>query len=175
MGADHRRHPLAAGRLDHRLELGLGVGAEAVDADHHRHAVAFHVLEMADEVGRACFHRGDVLAAEVVLGDAAMHLQRPHRRHHHRGVGPEPRHPALDVEEFLAAEVGSEPGLGDDEVAELQPGPRRHHRVAAMGDVGEGPAMDEGGVALDGLDEVRRQRLLEQHRHRAVGVEVARR
>ncbi len=138
------------------------------------HAVALHVLEVADEVGRALADRGDVLDGEVILADAAMHLERPHRRHHHRGVGPEPGHPALDVEEFLPAEIGPEAGLGDDEVTELQPGAGRHHRIAAMGDVGEGAAMDEGGVALDGLDEVRRQRVLEEHRHRAVGGEVAR-
>jgi hypothetical protein len=41
-------------------------------------------------------------------------------------------------------------------------------------DVGERAAMDERGVVLERLHQVRRQRLLQQHRHRAVRLQVAR-
>ena len=43
-----------------------------------------------------------------------------------------------------------------------------------MGDVGERPAVDERRIILERLDEVGLDRLGEQHRHRAVGPEVAR-
>ena len=43
-----------------------------------------------------------------------------------------------------------------------------------MGDVGEGSAMHEGGVVFQGLHEVGLHRILQQHRHRAIGLDVAR-
>ncbi len=81
---------------------------------------------------------------------------------------------ALDVEELLAAEIGAEAGFGHDIVGELERGRGGEHRVAAVRDVGERPAVDEGRRAFERLHQVRRQRLLEQHRHRAVRLEVAR-
>ena len=41
-----------------------------------------------------------------------------------------------------------------------------------MGDVGEGPRVDQAGLALERLDQVRLQRLLEQNRHRPGRTEV---
>ena len=43
-----------------------------------------------------------------------------------------------------------------------------------MGDVGERPAVHEGGRALERLDEVGLERVFEQRRHGTVGLEVAR-
>ena len=62
----------------------------------------------------------DVLVLEVVLGDAAVHLERAHggdddgRRRAEAGLA------ALDVEELLRAEVGAEAGFGHDVVAQLE-------------------------------------------------------
>ena len=80
---------------------------------------------------------------------------------------------ALDVEELLGAEIGAEAGFGDDIVGELEGGLRGDDRIAAMGDVGERPAVDEGGVVLERLHEVRLHRLGQQHGHRPVGLDVA--
>lgn len=76
---------------------------------------------------------------------------------------------------LLGPEIGAEAGLGHDIVGELQRGARGDHRIAAMGDIGERPAMDEGGRALQRLHQVRHQRIAQQHRHRALGVELGRR
>ena len=105
-------------------------------------------------------------------GDAAVHLERAHGRDDHRGVGREAGLAALDVEELLGAEVGAEARLGDHVVGELERGPRGDHRVAAVRDVGERAAVDERRVVLERLHEVRHQRVLEQHGHRAGGLEV---
>ena len=43
-----------------------------------------------------------------------------------------------------------------------------------MRDVGERAAVHECRLVLEGLHQVRRQRVLQQHRHRAVGLQVAR-
>ena len=88
------------------------------------------------------------------------------------GCRPVLRH--LDVEELLAAEIGAEAGFGHHVVGELERGRGREHRVAAMRDVGERTAVDEGRRAFQRLHQVRRQRLLEQHGHRAVRLDVAR-
>jgi DNA-binding PucR family transcriptional regulator len=47
------------------------------------------------------------------------------------------------------------------------------HRVAAVRDVGERAAVDEGRRAFQRLHEVRRDRVLEQRGHGAVAVQVA--
>ena len=79
---------------------------------------------------------------------------------------------ALDVEEFLGAEIGAEAGFGHDIVGELERGRRRDHRVAAMRDIGERAAVDEGRRAFQRLHQIRRDRFLQQRRHRAVRLEV---
>ena len=127
---------------------------------------------MPIEVGEAALERRQILLAQGVLGDAAMHLERAHGGDDHRRLRGQAGLAALDVEELLGAEIGAEAGLGDHVVAELECGAGRHHRVAAMGDVGERAAMDEGGVALQRLHQVGRQRVLEQHGHGAGGLQV---
>ena len=51
--------------------------------------------------------------------------------------------------------------------------PRREDAVAAVRDVAEGAGVHERRAALERLDEVRADRVLEQQRHRARGLEVA--
>ena len=80
---------------------------------------------------------------------------------------------ALDVEELLGAEIGAEAGFRHDVVGELQRRLGGEHRVAAVRDVGERAAVDEHGVVLQRLHQVRHQRVLEQHGHGAVALEVA--
>jgi hypothetical protein len=103
-----------------------------------------------------------------------MHLQRPDGGDNDGAVGLQARFAALDVEELLRPEIGAEARLGDDPVAELQCGLGGDRRVAAMRDVGERAAMDEGGVVLQRLHEVRRERILEQRRHGPGGGKIAR-
>ena len=55
--------------------LARGVGAEAVDRHHRRHAELAQIGEMAGEVGKAAFERRDVFLAQRVARHAAMHLQ----------------------------------------------------------------------------------------------------
>ena len=57
------------------------------------------------------------------------------------------------------------PSLSADEVGD--------ERVVAVGDVREGAAVDERRLTLERLDEVRLQRVLEQHGHRACRVAAA--
>ena len=113
-------------------------------------------------------------AAERVLGDAAVHFERSDCRDQHRRRRLQSRLSALDVEEFLGAEIGAEARFGDDVVGELERRPGRDHRVAAVGDVGERAAVHERGRTFEGLHEIGPERALEQRGHRAGRVEVGR-
>ena len=137
-----------------------------------RHAELAHVLQVPLEVVAALGDGGRVLVLEVVLGDAAVHLERAHGGDDDRCGRVEAGLAALDVEELLGAQVGAEARFRHHVVAELEGGLGGQHRVAAVRDVGERPAVDEDGVVLQRLHQVRHQRVLEQHGHGAVGLEV---
>ena len=70
-------------------------------------------------------------------------------------------------QELLHPHVGAEAALGDDVVGELQRDAVGDERVVAVRDVRERAAVHERGLALERLHQVRLDRLLEQHRHRA--------
>ena len=120
-----------------------------------------------------CADRVEVLAVDVGHGHASVELQRPDGHDDDGDLGAQSAGPALDVDELLGPEVGAEPGLGDDPVAQLEGGPGGHHRVAAVGDVRERPAVDEGGRVLERLHQVRGEGVTQQHGHRALGLQVA--
>ncbi len=110
---------------------------------------------------------------EGVEGEAAVHLEGADRGDDHDGRGVQVGRSALDVEELLGPEVEGEAGLGHGVVAEGQGHPGREHRVAAVGDVGERPAVDERGRPFLRLDEVGQQGLLEDRREGAGDLHLA--
>jgi hypothetical protein len=126
------------------------------------------------EVDEALLERRQVLLVHFPDVDAAVVLERAHGGDDHGGVRPQAGLAALDVEELLGAQVGAEARLGDDVIDELQRALRGDHGVAAVRDVGERPAVDERRVVLERLHQVRRQRVLEEHGHRAMRLQVGR-
>ena len=100
-------------------------------------------------------------------------LQRPHGGHQHHRVGGKAGHAALDVQEFLRAQVRAEARLGDHIVRQRQAQPGGHHAVAAVGDVGEGAAVDDGGVVLQRLDQVGVKGVLQKGGHGARRADLA--
>ncbi len=160
--------------LDQR-ELRLGVGAEAVHRDDDVEAEFPGVGDVPFEIGEPSLQRSQILDAERGLGDAAVHLERARGGDDHRDRGLQPRLAALDVEEFLRAEVGAEPGFGDDVIGELQRGARRDEGIAAVRDIGERAAVHQRRIALQRLHEIGAQRLPQQRRHRARRLEIAHR
>ena len=75
--------------LADRVELGVGVRREAVDADDGRDAKAGDVVEVAAEVGEAGCHCFHVLGAKLAEGDPAVHLQGADGRDDHPRVRPQ--------------------------------------------------------------------------------------
>ena len=75
--------------------------------------------------------------------------------------------PADDVHELLHAHVRAEAGLRDHVVGHLERDAVGDERVVAVRDVRERAAVHERGLALERLHEVRLDRVLQQHGHRA--------
>ena len=158
--------------LDFR-DFRVCVGDEFVDRDNSRNAELVDVLDVALQVVATFRDSGGVLSLQIILGDTAVHLQSADRRDDDDGGRCDAGLAALDVEEFLGAEVGTEAGFRHHVIGKLQSRFRRQHRIATMRDVGERPAVDEDGIVLERLHEVRRQRILQQNRHGAVTFQLA--
>ena len=81
---------------------------------------------------------------QLGLGHAAVAFQCPDSGYHHHGAGPQTRQTALDVQELFRAQICAEAGLGHSVIAQLQGHAGGGDGVAAVGDVGEGTAVDQG-------------------------------
>ena len=101
-----------------------------------------------------------------------MHLERADGGDQHDAVGHQAGVAALDIEELLRSQVGAEAGLGDAIVAELEGHASGLHGVAAVSDVGERAAVDDGRRVLEGLHQVGHEGVLEQDRHGARHLDV---
>ena len=86
--------------------------------------------------------------------------------------GARPDVPALDVEEALGAHVGPEAGLGDEEVAGVDPDQVGDHRRVAVGDVAEWAGVDEHRRVLERLQQVGLDGVAHDHGHGPGGLEL---
>ena len=80
---------------------------------------------------------------------------------------------AEDIVEFLSAEVSAETSLRDGVFAMAEGHLSGQERVAAVGDVGKGSAVNHCGRVLGGLYEVGLDGVLEEHHDRACHAQVA--
>ena len=128
---------------------------------------------MAQQVGHAGLEGLEVLLVEVGLGNTAVVLKRAGSGDDHDSAGANARHAALDVEELLSTQVGAKACLGNGDVAKAHGHTRGHDGVTAVGDVGEGTAVDKRGRTLERLNQVRLERILKQRSHGALSLEVA--
>ena len=83
-----------------------------------------------------------------------MHLQRPHGRYDDGGAGVQTGLAALDVEEFLGPQVGSEARLGHDIVGQLERGLGGDDGVTTVGNIGKRSAVDDGWIVFQGLNDI---------------------
>ncbi len=104
-----------------------------------------------------------------------MVLEGAHGCHDHDRIWLEAREAALDVQELLCSQIGTEASLGHAPVSERERHARSHDGVASMRDVGEGASMHEHRIPLQGLHQIRLQRILEKRAHGTFRLEVMRR
>ena len=113
--------------------------------------------------------------AQLCLGAAAVVLERAHRGNDHNGGGLDAGQAALDVEEFFRAQVRAEARLGDDIICQLHAQLCGDDAVAAVGDVGERPAVHQRGRVLQRLHQVWVKSVLQQRGHGARRADLLRR
>src|SRR6185503_4356504 len=104
-----------------------------------------------------------------------MHLERSDRGDDHRRFRLQPAHSTLDIEELFDTQIRAEARLGDDDVGKGERRARSETAVAPVRDVAEWSRVNEGRPALERLDDVRTDRVLEEQRHRAGRAQLARR
>ena len=178
LGPDFRKDHVHAQLVAFLLQQGdlrLGVLGEPVDGHHGRQAEGvLHVGDVLQQVRQPLLQGSQVFAGQLILASAAVMLEGSDGGYHHHRVGLEPGHAALDIEEFLRAQVRAEAGLCDAVIAQLQCQFGGGYTVAAVGDVGEGPAVDQRRGMFQGLDQVRLQGVLQQRRHGARRLQIPR-
>ena len=160
-------HARLAADFVNDVHLLRRIGGEGVDRHAHRQPKALQVADMALQVDRAGLYGRGVGLAERGFGHAAVRFQRAHRGDQHDGRRVQAGVAALDVQELFRAQVGAEAGLGHDVIGQFQAQAGRQHAVAAVGDVGKRPAVDDGGVVFQRLDEVGVDGVLQQSGHSA--------
>jgi len=107
-----------------------------------------------------------------VVGNPTVALDRTDSPHEHRRARHQPAEAADDVDELLHAHIRAESALGHHVVSELHRDQVRDEGVVSMIDVREGAAIHDARLPLERLDQVRLQRVTEQHGHGTSGAEV---
>ena len=161
-------------------DFRVGIGVEAVDADDRVDAGLLDGVHMMEQVAGALFQKFEVLlgvflrqrCARGDLRAAAVHLKRTDSCDQNGDVRGQAGQTGLDVPELLEADVGSEAGLGDMVVEQLESQTVRDDGGLADGDVGERAGMNENRLMLDrvahgGVDGVAHPR-----GHRACNLEI---
>ena len=120
---------------------------------------------MADQVGGTGLDGLEVGLVQVGLGYAAVALEGAHGSHQHTGRGSNTGIAALDIKELLRTQIGAEASLGDGVVCQRKAELGGQYAVAAVGNVGKGAAVDDGGVVFQRLHKVRVQCVLQQGGH----------
>ena len=137
-------------------ELGILVCREAIDGDHHRHAIAAQRVHMVAQVGEAGFEVALALRAQALHGDDE-----------NRGGGQNAVHAHHDVEIFFRAQIGCEAALVHHVIGQPNGHLLRDDAAGSMRDVGKGAGVHKGRRALGGLDEIGPQCVVEQRQHGA--------
>ena len=159
--------------LADEIHLLIGIGRECVDGNNDRYAELLHVIQMRIQIADTVLQRIHVRLVEISLGYAAVVLERADGRNQYDAVRSQTGLAALDVHEFLCAEVSAEASLCDGNITQLECQLGCLHAVAAVCDIGERTAVHQTGRALERLNQVGLDGILHQRRHRALCMQVA--
>ena len=159
--------------LFYESKLDRRVCREGIDGYHAGQAEnVLDVVHMLKQVGQPLFQRFEIFVVEIGLGNTAMVLERTDRCNDHDRGRLESGHAALDVQELLCAEIGGKARLCDGIITELERHARGRDTVAPMRNVRKRTAMDKGRRAFERLHKVGLERVLQQGRHSALGLQI---
>ena len=129
---------------------------------------------MLGQVGHTGFQCRQVFLAQLLFGHAAMHFKRSHGRDNDCRPRPQAGKTALDIQKLFSAQVSAKACFGYHYIRQFQRILRRHHAIAAMGDIGKRSAMYKGRRMLQRLDHVGFNGVFEQQSQRASHIELRR-
>ena len=147
-------HALCLRALKEHGELGFVVAREVVHGHDDLGAEGLQVVDVGFEVAKAFLQGLHVGSADFGKRHAAVPVKRPQARDEHGGRRMQVCRAALDVVELLRSKVAAEARFRDGEFAHRKRGLRGGDGVAAVGDVGKGAAVHEGGRPFQGLHHV---------------------
>ena len=127
---------------------------------------------MFGKVCKAFLQGFDIFFLEVLLIDAAVHLESPDGSDDDDGIRFDPGETALDVHELFSAEVGTETGFRNGDIAHFHGQFHGDDGVAAVGDVGKGAAVNQGRRMFDSLNEVRLDGIFHEDGHGPFNAEL---
>mmetsp|Transcript_15903 Transcript_15903/g.30775 ORF Transcript_15903/g.30775 Transcript_15903/m.30775 type:complete len:593 (+) Transcript_15903:465-2243(+) len=152
------------GSLAHKLNLGLGISGELVDAADGSDSELVHVANVVLQVANTLGEKLEVLLLVSLveglsggyLRAASVHLKSTDGGDNDRTVRLESAGSALDVEELLCSNISSEASLGENESFlsdELECDLISNKRAVSVGDVGERSCVHKHGGLLERLHE----------------------
>ena len=156
-----------------RCDFFIGVADEFIDAYDDRDVEEAHIFDMFCQVGKALLQGFDIFFLQVLLVDAAVHLQGADRSDDDDSIRFDAGETALDVHELFGPQVGTETGFRNGDVPYLHGQLGGDDGVTAVGDVGERTAVDQGRCVFDGLDQVRFDGILHEDSHSPFDAELA--
>ena len=133
----------------HQVEFGFGIRREGVDGHHAwKPEDIADVPDMLQQIGKTLLEGVEIFLVQVTLRHTAVILQRADRGDNDDGVRTETGHAAFDIEEFFRTKVGGEAGFRDHIIRQFQSCAGSGDRVAAVGNVGKGSAVNKSGSPL---------------------------
>ena len=151
---------------DH-LNFPVPVVAELVEAYEYSLAIFPEVLDMPVKVGESFLDPFRRCLGNLVRRHSAMHLETAEGGYEYGERRGQPALAAFDVEEFLRSEVCAEAGLRNHVVPVCHSHLRGNDGVAAVCNVGERTAVNEGRRAFRSLYQVRLHRVEKEGGNRA--------
>ena len=131
------------------------------------------VAYMLQQIGKPPLQRFQVLLIQFAQGNAAAMLQRPDAGYDNDRIGSKSGHTAFDIQEFFRPQIGAEARLCHTVISQLQCHAGGGYRIAAVGNIGKGPSVDDGRRMLQGLDQVGLQGIFQQRAHGALRVKIS--
>ena len=114
---------------------------------------------MLAEIDNAFFQSLQIFFAQLRSGNAAVVFECLHSCDKNSRVRVKSRQPALDIHEFLGAQIRAEAGFRNDIIRKSERCLRRADRIAAMRDVCKRPAVHKCRRMFQRLQKVRLHRV----------------
>ena len=171
-GIDRKGDVVISAVLLETSNLLLRIRGEPIQNHHRVEAERSEIFDMLIEIRESATHRFG--GRRPIGGGPSVVPQGADRGYNDRCARLEagPRRDEVDV--FFGAELGRETGLDDAEIGEGEASLDREAAARAVGDIGVGNSVNEGGRSFRGLDKIRFEGTGEESRRAARGVDIGR-